>query len=245
MRKSFSDVPNAKASQNRSKANQIFSKINNLVHQAKIKRKYTKIASNSLKTIHQQLETISLGSSTKFADNPFYMQGKKRLYVQSKQHDEELDLINLIKIIDNNEPNKKNFITPDMMKSKLTQKILQSRKRSFGSTSQNFMRAEHDHSVNYEGLDRRQSKILRKVLNVNSCAGSPFAQNEKKGLEASGQGLRFSLSPAFGSSVQGSFDLVDLNRDYCQVVKKEDIENGMKKVRLSRLISLRGVFKAS
>ena len=243
MRKSFSEVPNSKVSQNRSKANQIFSKINNLVHQAKIKRKYTKIASNSLKTIHQQLESISLGSSTKFADNPFYMQGKKRLYNQSKQHDEELDLINLIKIIDNKEPNKKNFITPDMMQSKLTQKILQTRKRSFGSTGQNFMRAEPEHSVNYEGLGRKQSKILRKVLNVNSCAVSPLGQSGTKGPE--GQGLRLSMSPGLGTSVQGSFDLADLNRDYCQVVKKEDIENGIRKVRLSRLISLRGVFKAS
>jgi hypothetical protein len=239
MRKSFSGISQSKPPQVKNKAIKFFSKFNNLVNQAKLKKKYSTIVASSLKNIHQQLESISFGSSTKFADNPFYMEGKKRLFFQSKHHNEEVDLLNLIKIIDNTDPNKKNFITPDIMKSKLTRKILQSRKRSFGSTALNSLKTEPD-SLNYEGLDWKQSKILRKVLHINSCTISPI--NEK--FENFQEKGKKTVKPLSLSPVVESFEKNDIDKDYFQALKKTDLENGLHKVRLSRLVSLKGVFKA-
>lgn len=239
------------------RANLLLDKLDQISTEIKLGKKSTIIASKSLNQISQQIKSLSSTQLEKFTESPSFKQGKTQLFLNSKKFDEQNDIVNLLRIIDHKDAKTKKFLTPELMQSKLTKKIFQSRKRGFGSNEQIFMKQELEKTRQYEGIGSKQSIILRKILigdhyspqmklvDLQDNEGSLHNENgilrEKGDLKLIGM----HKSPAFNNKVcfRKNFDDVNIDKVYRDIVKKKEIEDGLNKVKLSRLVSLKTAFK--
>lgn len=241
---------------NEVRANQLLNKLNKITNDIKLEKKSTSLASQSLTQLSKQIQSLSYYDEEKFTSAFPYKSGKAQLYKNSKKFEEQNEIVDLLNIINNKDPSSKKFLTPELMQSKLTRKIFQTRKRGFGSNEQIFMKQELEKTRQYEGLGSKESLMLKKIM-INGYF-SPQIKNsniipEYKSkieykLDESGL-LKFQKSPAFNDSsnkkirFRKNFDDVNINKDYGEIVKRKEIENGLDKVKLAKLTSMKTIFK--
>lgn len=241
---------------NEDRANQLLSRLDKITNDIRLEKKSTSMASQSLTQLSKQIQSLSYYNEEKFTSGFPYMSGKVQLYKKSRKFEEQNEIVDLLNIIENKDPSSKNFLTPELMQSKLTKKIFQTRKRGFGSNEQIFMKQELEKARQYEGLGSKESLMLKKIM-INGYF-SPQMKDlsnipEYKARFNSNQNetdlLKIQKSPVFSNSsnkkvrFRKNFDDININKDYGEIVKKKEIENGLNKARLTKLTSMKTVFK--
>jgi hypothetical protein len=257
MRKQNLILKQRKNSNNEERANQLLNKIDQISFDIKLEKKSTNIISKSINKISQQIKSLASTHEEKFTQSPSYKLGKTQLFLNSTKFDDQHNIVDLLRIIDNKDPRKKKFLTPELMQSKLTKKIFQSRKRGFGSNEQIFMKQELEKTRQYEGIGSKQSLILKKILisehyspqmkihNLQNNYDSLNSESVCMGKKGDLRYIGMHKSPVIYKKVcfRKNFDDMNINKDYKEIVKKKEIEDGINKVKLRRLVSLKSVFK--
>lgn len=235
---------------NRKKVNRIVNDIETAARGIRKDVEKNRIDARSLKMISKELKSLSCKRFGKFTDDVDYVSGKNALRKLTDRHLRKESMEGILKIIDRKDCNQE-FITEEIMRRNSIKNALKARKREFGFKSSNSPKPIHSPDLYIPILDEKKSKMLKKILynhkylssikskqnpSINSPTSHPkFNRNSEK-LKP------ISLSPSILRQTSPTSLNLDLMKTYQEAVKISDIELGIDKSKLSRLLSLKGVF---
>lgn len=235
---------------NRKNANRILGNIETAARGIKKDVERDRGDAKSLKMISNELKSLSCKRFGKFTDDVEYVNGKNALRKLTERHLRKKSLEGILKIIDRKDCDQE-LITEEIMRRNSINNALKARKREFGFKSSNSPQHLPNPDIYIPVLDEKKSKMLQKILynhkylssikrKPDTLIRSPTLQT--KPIRHSEKLKPISLSPSILRETSPPSQNINLLKTYQAAVKSSDLELGINKSKLSRLLSLKGVF---
>jgi hypothetical protein len=214
----------------------------------KIQRTSSKNTKKSLKILTDRLKSLPSQKSPNFNKDSPYLQVKEKIIKKNKNFLEKQSVDHLIKVIDNSQNINHEFLTEDLMKTSEIKKALKFRKRTFGFKKLKTTDDLNNLDLFVDLIDEKKRKMLSKILyNQHYMKNSEFERENPKipRFNSNRSSLKLSpisLSPTMSRALSPEQEENDLKADYLKTILKEDRETDLKKFRLSRYLSMKGVF---
>ena len=201
-----------------------------------------------MKKISRQLNSLPKYSQLKFTSSKEYLEGKNKLSLLNTSNVRQKSVDNIIKIFESKTPEPKNFLTSDLLEKISFKQALRQKKRKFGFADATY---DKEKPVSCKKIIDNKKK-LNLLINNRSAVASPQTSKPKeinnnkrdaiKSASPKYAQLSIRISPKDRFSRINGIQDKDLTKAYQESIKKTEIETGLIRVRLSKLLSIKPIF---